>query len=111
MGGTGAKQGGVVTPAALAPVAIMREDRDYRGSTLTYSAEFDCTLTTADVDYWVELITPEDWNDEIGSFIGGRACWVSLFEYRGWAGASSPFMDIDDELGVLDDESSSIRWS
>ncbi|MFC8845231.1 MULTISPECIES: hypothetical protein [unclassified Micromonospora] len=109
--GVGAAQEGFVAQADIV-IGVMYEDDNYAGSTLTYRAPSGCTGPITDVDWLVELITPDSWNDEIGSFLaGGGACWVSLFEHRSWLGASTPFASLDDELGVLDDEASSIRWS
>ncbi|WDZ84161.1 hypothetical protein [Micromonospora cathayae] len=106
---TPVKRDGVT--AAATTIGTMYEDRDYDGGTLTYSAPSGCTGPTSDLDWQVELITPEHWNDEIGSFLAGGNCWLSLFEHRGWGGASTPFTWLDDYLGVLDDEASSIRWT
>ncbi|MFB8441547.1 hypothetical protein ACFC7A_21120 [Streptomyces niveus] len=96
--------------AALAPISIMYKDADFRGDSLIYQGEFDCSPTLTDINYTVELIRA-DFNDEIGSYRAFRGCRLSLFEHRGWAGGLIGFAGDRTDLGILDDKASSIRWS
>ncbi|MFE4830734.1 hypothetical protein [Streptomyces sp. NPDC056672] len=96
--------------AASARISVMYKDADFRGDSLTYVGEFDCTPTLADVNYTVELIRPE-FNAEVGSY---RALWglsAHLFEHRGWAGGLIGFAGDRTDPGVLDGKASSILWS
>ncbi|MFE4177268.1 hypothetical protein ACFRR7_35400 [Streptomyces sp. NPDC056909] len=96
--------------AALAPVSVMYTNADFRGDSLTYVGEFDCTPTLANINYTVELIRPE-FNDEIGSYRALWGCRLSLFEHRGRSDGLIGFAGDRTDPGVLDGKASSILWS
>ncbi|WP_157376783.1 hypothetical protein [Amycolatopsis balhimycina] len=98
------------TLAASSPVSIMFDDADFGGDSLTYTADHDCTGPTNDVDFRVHLVQA-NWNDRFGSYKAFRNCFLSLFEDLDWTGASIGFAGTRTDLGILDDETSSIRWS
>jgi len=93
-----------------APISIMYDDADFRGSSLIYTGDRDCTNEIGDVIYSVALVRPE-WNDRIGSYRAYRGCWLSLFKDLNWTGDSIPFAGDRTDVGFMDDETSSILWS
>jgi hypothetical protein len=106
------KKSGAVANRAAADIVIgiEYEDSDYEDSTLTYSAPSGCTGPVTDVD-WVAASLPSGWNDEIGSYQGYGGCWAKHFEHINYGGASFGFDSGRSDMGVLDDEASSIQWS
>ena len=51
------------------------------------------------------------WNDDFESFRGFNNCWAKVFEHIDFRGASTPFSPELPDLGVLNDEGTSIRVS
>jgi hypothetical protein len=96
--------------AASSPVSIMFDDADFGGDSHIYTADHDCTGPTDNIDFHVRLVRAE-WNDRYGSYQAFRNCFLSLFEDLDWTGASIGFAGTRTDLGILDDETSSIRWS
>ena len=105
----GAEKDGVGA-AAPAPITILFEDADFGGDDRVIVRDHDCTDTVNDTDFELSFVG-EDWNDEIGSYKAFRNCFLMLFSDINFGGASIPFADTRTDLGVLDDEVSSIRWS
>jgi hypothetical protein len=51
---------------------------------------------------------PSGWNDDFESFAGANECFAQVFEHTNFIGASLPFASRRGDLGVLNDQVSSI---
>jgi len=88
----------------------MFEDTDWRGSSISYTSERDCTTPVTDVDFTTEYVG-DAWNDEMESYRTFRNCYVRLWQNRGFLGAMLDFAGDRSDFGILGDEVSSIQWS
>jgi len=108
------KSGGVTTAnrAAAADVVIGIEfDGSYRGGdSLTYTASRLCTGSVTDREFSVASMSSR-WNDDIGSYRAYGNCWAKHFEHNNFGGNSTPFHSGQDDMGGMEDETSSIQWS
>ncbi|MEV4625918.1 hypothetical protein AB0J90_06475 [Micromonospora sp. NPDC049523] len=91
-------------------IGIEYWDDDFGGSTYTFTAPWGCTGTTSDVD-WEFAALPSNWNDEIGSYRGYSNCWVKHYEHSYFGGISTSYDGGLADMGWMDDETSSLRWS
>jgi hypothetical protein len=87
-------------------------DNDFSGCVGAHSATFsgppcDDTLFTEPPENKIPYVG-DDWNDDFESFRGFNGCWAQVFEHANFGGASLPFASERRDLGVLDDEASSI---
>ena len=96
--------------AANIVVSIEYWDSGFGGSTYTWTAPWGCTGTTSDTD-WEAATLQSNWNDEIGSYRGYANCWVKHFEHIYFSGISTAYDGGLADMGWMDDETSSIRWS
>lgn len=99
-------------------LSIEYEDDDYGDSKLIARGERQCSNPIGDVDYYLPRM-PAGWNDQIGSFSAWywisdaehSLCYVQHFEHDdfqgGWIGPSETARN----MGGMDDETSSIRWT
>lgn len=94
-------------------VGIQFEHSNYGGATYTHSVTtngYACTQTVGDVD--VQFPTfPSSWNDEISSFRGYTNCASKNYEHSYYGGAAYGYYIYSSNLGVLNDETSSVRYS
>jgi hypothetical protein len=104
------QRSGSVGPAGTFILSIEWEDSDFDPDSLTNTASSGCTTTTADLD-WSDAFIPEDWNDEISSYRGFSNCWVKHFEHINFGGISIGFDRERAEMGLMDDQTTSIQWS
>ena len=91
-------------------IGIEYWDSGFRGSTYTFTAPWGCTGTTSDID-WQFASLPSNWNDEIGSYRGFSNCWVKHYEHSFFGGISTAYDGGRADMGWMDDETSSLRWS
>lgn len=100
-------------------LSIEHEDDDYDDSSLTARGPYTCSGPVTDIDYELPVMPP-GWNDQIGSFLASTdfgepsirgLCYVQHFEHHyfqgGWIGPSGS----QSQMGGMDDETSSIRWT
>jgi hypothetical protein len=69
-----------------------------------------CSDSLDDTDTPIPYVG-DAWNDDFESFIGFNNCWAKVFEHIDFNGASTPFAPDLPDLGVLNDEGTSIRVS
>lgn len=91
-------------------IGIEYWDSGFSGSTYTFTAPWGCTGTTGDVD-WEFAALPSNWNDEIGSYRGFSNCWTKHYEHSYFGGISTAYDGGLSDMGWMDDETSSLRWS
>jgi hypothetical protein len=107
---TSAKKGGASPIAAAIVIGIEWWDSDLGGATYTVTAPSGCTTTLNDID-WVVPSLPSNWNDEIGSYRSYANCYAKHFEHISFTGISTAFDGGQNDMGWMDDETSSIQWS
>jgi hypothetical protein len=100
-------------PAADVLIGIEYEDSDFEGSTYTVTAPWGCDGWHQDADWnWgLPGVLPGGWNDEIGSYRTFSGCLAKHFEHINYAGVSTAYDAGQADMGWMDDETSSIRWS
>lgn len=107
----GADQAGAPrTAAGSVLIAIWFEDADFGGDSGMITTDSPCTAPLDPADFFHEYVG-DSWNDEIGSYQAFSGCRLKLFSDRGFGGASIDFAGTRTDLGVLDDEVSSILYS
>jgi hypothetical protein len=99
-----------IQPRAGLVIAIVYDDRHYRGDSRIYTGNRPCTDTTNDIDFHVRHVG-HDWNDEIGSIRLYNNCYARLWEHADFHGAMLDFAGDRPYLGILDEEVSSIQFS
>jgi hypothetical protein len=103
---------GGAAPAADVLIGIEYEDSDFEGSTLTITAPAGCFGAHTDADWdWGLSSVGSDWNDEIGSYRAFSGCLAEHFEHIDFGGVSTAYDAGRADMGWMDDEASSIRWS
>lgn len=107
-GSTKAQSSSITAVSVL--ISIEYWDDGFSGSTYTWTAPAGCTGTTADTD-WQAASLASNWNDEIGSYRGFSNCWVRHFEHINFGGIFTAYDGGLADMGWMDDESSSLRWS
>jgi hypothetical protein len=91
-------------------LSVEYEHINYRGNTLTYKAKSGCDRSR-DID-WQSAYVGDRFNDEISSYAagGGSRCQIKHFRHRDYGGASTIRKRQDANMGLFNDEASSIRW-
>lgn len=91
-------------------IAILHSGANFGGSSLTYSADGDCTGSLFDIDF-AEPYVGDEWNDEAESIKTFANCRTRLFEHRDFTGAMIDFAGDRTDFGILADKVSSLQWS
>ena len=92
-------------------ISIERDNVNYGVPGLIYSGSGgNCSTPTGNIDYQ-EPSMPAGWDNRIESFYSYANCWVQHFENVGYGGASSALTGSRSTLGVMNNQTSSIRWT
>ncbi|MGC0415536.1 hypothetical protein [Embleya sp. AB8] len=102
---------GTITPAAKTNVVIgiTYWDSNFAGPSYVYTAGNQCTDSTGDIDFQVNI--QNDWQNRISSFVGFGNCYLKLWENTYWWGSSYGFSGSAGYLGAMDDRAKSIQWT
>lgn len=99
------------TAAGDVLIAIWFRDADFGGGSGVVTTNGPCTVPALDPPDFTHEYVGDNWNDDIGSYKAFSGCRLKLFSDRGFQGASIDFAGTRTDLGVLDDEVSSILYS
>lgn len=97
-------------------LSIEYEDSDYEDNSLIATGPYQCSASMVDIDYYLPRMPP-GWNDQIGSFRTWTDvnptgwCYVQHFEHDDFQGGWIGYSGSQGDLGGMDDETSSIRWT
>jgi hypothetical protein len=70
----------------------------------------NCSTGTGNIDYQTSSM-PAGWDNRVESFHSYANCWVQHFENLSYGGASTALTGSRSTLGVMNNETSSIRWT
>lgn len=90
-------------------LSVEYEHAGFRGNTLTYRIKG----RPCDGDRGLEaavVYVGDKWNDEISSYVGSGRCQVKHYQHRDYEGSSTRLKQQDNNMGVFNDETSSIKW-
>ncbi|MCA2211927.1 hypothetical protein [Jidongwangia harbinensis] len=91
-------------------IGIEFEDSDFDDNEWVVTAAWGCTSSLADVDWHVAELGSY-WNDQVGSYQTFSGCRAQHFEHSHFTGISMAYDTGRADMGWMDDEASSIRWS
>ncbi|WP_216209871.1 hypothetical protein [Amycolatopsis aidingensis] len=99
------------TGVARVVTSIEFQHPRYQGATFTWYQSRGCDNDTG-VEYSVRNIKDHNswWNDRISSFRGYSKCQVNHYEHTGFRGARTGYRSEMSTMGVMEDETSSLRW-
>lgn len=107
---TGEKKDTAAIPSAVeAPISTLFIDDGFDDDSLTYIGTA-CTGPVSDIDF-AEPYVGDEWNDDFESIRTFNNCFARLWEHRDFKGAMLDFFGDRSDLGVLNDEVSSVQWS
>ncbi|GAA4972185.1 hypothetical protein [Actinoplanes utahensis] len=98
------------TAQAATVLSIDYDGTGTGGTSFIWSGDNGCTATSTDVDYFVNSM-PSGWNDRVSSNLTYANCWVNYWEHNNHTGSSTGYAGSRNNLGVMNNQASSERWS
>lgn len=82
----------------------------FGGSLILTGNSGNCTGTTADVDYDMPVFSAR-WNNDVSSYLTFSNCWLNLYDFAWFGGASTGYRGSQPTLGSWNNDASSLRVS
>lgn len=98
---------------ATVVIGIQYWNRFFQGSTYTITASAGCDGDVNTWDWGLTSLSPgpvAPWDNAISSVKAFSRCSETLYDNTNYGGASSSLHVISGDLGVMDNQTSSIRW-
>ncbi len=90
-------------------ISVEYEHTGFGGNTLTYRVKGHPCDGDGGLEVGVQYVG-DKWNDEISSYVGSGRCQVKHYQHSGYNGSSTRLRQQDNNMGVFNDETSSIKW-
>jgi hypothetical protein len=96
-------------PAAGFVLSTEWDGSGFSSDSISFTGSTGCD-NSMDVDFEVAYVG-DRWNDDISSYLAFSNCLVKHWEHRDFAGLSTGFDAGQSDMGIMDDETSSIQWA